>query len=75
MNPDDERARRLLAHIFAPETRWSRLSSRLLAFGRRGVPDDRESRNPIKWVAAELGCQLQEARTRRINRAYDRSLR
>ena len=75
MSDDHEKAQRLLAHIFAPETRWSRLSGRLLDFGRRGVPEHRDSRNPIKWLAGEVGTWMSDVRTRRINRRFDQERR
>lgn len=63
---------RLLAHIYAARTRWSRVSKRLLDFGLRGVPLHRTSRNPVKWIAAQTGMYMSEFQTRRITQQLEK---
>lgn len=72
---NDEQARRLLAHIHASDSRWFRVASRLLDFGLRGVPDTRESRNPVKWTAARIGSWMDNRQVQRVNRDFDRRTR
>lgn len=72
---DQERAERLLAHIMTADTRWFKISLALLNFGRRGVPDHRDSYNPIKWAAAEIGLWMDTRQIKATNREFDRRKR
>jgi hypothetical protein len=63
---------RLLAHIMATDTRWFRVSAALLNFGRNGVPETRDSYNPVKWLAAQAGAWMSDRQIRSTNRRYDR---
>lgn len=68
--PSDVEVRRFLAQIQAANTRWFKISSALIEFGLRNVPEHRESYNPIKWILAEIGCRMSDMQTNRINRRF-----
>lgn len=59
---------RLMAHIQSTDTRWFKVSSKLLNFGLRNVPEYRDSWNPIKRLASEIGSRMAEMQFKRINR-------
>ena len=69
---DDLTARRLLAHVMAADTRWFKVSFALLKFGRHNVPEERDSHNPVKWAAAQLGAWMDEEQRKHTNRRFDR---
>lgn len=64
-------AERLLAHVLSANTRWFKVSAWLIEFGLRNVPDGQSSRNPAKWVIAEVGCRMGDAQRKRVNRRLD----
>lgn len=72
MEPDltDLQIDRLWAHLQATDTRWFRAADWLMEFGRHGVPEHRDSRNPIRWAAAELALRMTDAQTWWINRRH-----
>lgn len=72
---DDVTARRLLAHIMNADTRWFKVSAALLNFGRHNVPEERDSRNPIKWLAAQLGAWMDQRQVESTNRRFDKETR
>ena len=63
---------RLLCHIATVTTRWFKVSSWLLEFGRKGVPDNRDSYNPVRWIAAQVGSWMSDRQSRYINKLYDK---
>ena len=65
---------RLLAHVATVDTAWFRLASWLVDVGRRGCPEDRDSRNPAKWLLAELGSRMADAQHEAVNRRLARSV-
>lgn len=68
----NEQGARLLAHVMTADTRWFKVSMALLDFGRRNVPETRDSHNPIKWLAAEIGLWMDVRQTAKTNRKFDR---
>lgn len=63
---------RLLAHIMTADTRWFKVSVALLEFGRHKVPEHRDSYNPIKWLAAEIGLWMDDRQTKKTNRRLNK---
>ena len=64
-------AERLLAHVRTADTRWFKASGWLLDIGLHKVPEGESSRNPIKWLIAEVGYRMADAQTRAVNRRMD----
>jgi len=67
---DRIRGQRLLAHIDAGQTRWGKVSTALLEFARKGVPEHRDSYNPVRRLAGDIGVWMDDRQTRKINERY-----
>lgn len=75
LTPDQLAAHRLLWHLHATEDRWFKISHALLCFGRWRVPEHREPRNPVQWVAVKIGVWMDAVQERAINDLFDEHYR